>query len=39
MFYHMWIDTFALNIFIHREVIILMFVCCLCSLGNMDLLV
>ena len=38
MFYPMWIDTFALNIFIHREVIRLIFVCCLCSLGNMYLL-
>ena len=34
MFYPMWIDTFALNIFIHREVIRLIFVCCLCSLGQ-----
>ena len=35
--YPMWIDTFALNIFIHREVIRLIFVCSLCSLGNMYL--
>ena len=37
--YPMWIDTFALNIFIHKEVIRLIFLCSLCYLGNMYLLV